>query len=81
MNIKNVLIRKMLENRCYTDEYLYDINNPDHGSLKDVDECCAELKDIHDSGQVLTVLPDFDIHNPTPFLVSDKTSCLSIILL
>ena len=61
MNIKNVLIRKMLENRGYTDEYLYDINNPDHDSLKDVDECCAELKDIHDSGQVLTVLPDFDM--------------------
>ena len=61
MNTKNILIQKMLENRGYTDDFLYDINNPEHDQLKDIDDLVAELKDIHDSGQVITIYPDFDM--------------------
>lgn len=61
MTNKNVLIETIFRNRGYTDEFLYSINNPDHGLLKDIDTLVAELKDIHDSGQVITIYPDFDM--------------------
>lgn len=60
MQSKNIIIQKMLENRGYSDDYLFEINNPDHDELKDVDLLVSELKDIRDNNAVITVYPDFD---------------------
>lgn len=57
----NILIRKIFENRGYTSDYLYDINNPEYDTLHDIDTLVSELKDIHDSNSVITVYPDFDM--------------------
>lgn len=56
----NRLLEKMFENRGYSREFLHDINNSYHGDLKDVDVLCARLKELHDSGSQIVVLPDFD---------------------
>ena len=56
----NRLIKKMFENRGYTDEFLFEIENSAYDELKDIDKLCVELKEIHDEGKVLTVYPDFD---------------------
>lgn len=57
----NYLIQKIFEHRGYTPEYLYEIEDPTYGSLKDIDTLAVELKDIHDSGDKLVVYPDFDM--------------------
>ncbi len=57
---QNVIIKKIFENRDYTEEYLSSINNPEHSQLKDVDVLASELKEIHDSGHSITIYPDFD---------------------
>lgn len=60
MTSQNIIIKKIFENRGYTEEYLLNINNSEHSYLKDVDILAAELKKIHDSGSSLTIYPDFD---------------------
>ena len=56
----NLLLSKLCENRGYTDEFLYEINNSDYDKLKDIDTLVARLKEIHDEHSVITWLPDFD---------------------
>lgn len=57
----NRLIEKMFENRGYSKEYVRKINDGTHGNLKDVDKLSARLKEIHDEGSLIVVLPDFDM--------------------
>ena len=56
----NIIIRKIFENRGYTSDYLYDINNPEYDTLCNIDLLVSELKDIHDSNSIITIYPDFD---------------------
>lgn len=57
----NVLIRKMLDSRGYTQEMLREINNPHYGKLNGIDELMVRLKGLHDEGAEVTVYPDFDM--------------------
>ena len=57
----NRLIEKMFENRGYSREYVREINIPNDDVLKDSDVLCARLKELHDSGKLIVVLPDFDM--------------------
>lgn len=56
----NRLIKKTFENRGYTEEFLYDIDNPAHGDLKDLDTLCSRLKHINDNHIPIAIYPDFD---------------------
>lgn len=57
----NILIQKTFERRKYTPEFLYAIEDPSYGQLRDIDTLAVELKDIHDRGDKLVVYPDFDM--------------------
>lgn len=57
----NRLIKRMFENRGYTEEYIMAINKYDHDVLMDSDILCAKLKDIHDNNRHLVIIPDFDM--------------------
>ncbi|MBO5435355.1 DHH family phosphoesterase [bacterium] len=57
----NPLISKTFENRGYSLEYIYSINNPNYDKLKDIDLIASELKYIHDNQIPVTVFPDFDV--------------------
>lgn len=57
----NRLIEKTFENRGYSREYIHEINNSEHEMMKDVDTLCARLKEIHDAGTQIVILPDFDM--------------------
>ena len=56
----NKLIELMFKNRGYSDEFIIDIENSYYDELKDIDELCVELKEIHDEGKVITQYSDFD---------------------
>lgn len=57
----NRLIKKLFENRGYTSDYLSGIDIPTRDLLMDIDVLCAKLKQIHDSGDKIVILPDFDM--------------------
>lgn len=57
----NYLVEKTFANRGYTPEYLREINNPYYEELKDIDTLAARLKEIHDAGLPITIIPDFDM--------------------
>ncbi|MCB5280573.1 DHH family phosphoesterase [Arthrobacter sp. ES1] len=59
------LFSLLRERRGWTDEYLAAIENPDHDTLMDMDRMIAELKRIHDSQELLVVVPDFDMDGIT----------------
>lgn len=59
------LFSLLRERRGWTDEYLAAIENPDHDTLMDMDRMVAELKRIHESQELLVVVPDFDMDGIT----------------
>lgn len=59
------LFSLLRERRGWTDEYLAAIDRPDHDTLMDMDRMVAELKRIHDSQELLVVVPDFDMDGIT----------------
>lgn len=59
------LFSLLRERRGWSDEYLAAIENPDHDTLKDMDRMIAELKRIHDSQELLVVVPDYDMDGIT----------------
>lgn len=52
-------------NRGWTDEFLRQINNPEHDELQNVDVMAAELHRIRTLGAQIVVLPDFDMDGIT----------------
>jgi single-stranded-DNA-specific exonuclease len=53
------------ERRGWTDEYLTAIDQPDHDTLMDMDRMLVELKRVHDTQELLVVVPDFDMDGIT----------------
>ena len=59
------LFSLLRERRGWTDEYLAAIDQPEHDTLLDLDRMLLELKQIHDSQELLVVVPDFDMDGIT----------------
>lgn len=59
------LFRMLRERRGWTDEYLTAIDRPDHDTLLDLDRILVELKRIHDTQELLVIVPDFDMDGIT----------------
>lgn len=57
----NLLIKKLLENRGLTKQYLEEINNPEYELLQNIDNLCAHLHNIHEKQIRIVVLPDYDM--------------------
>lgn len=53
------------ERRGWSEEYLATIDNPAHDTLKDMEKMLEALKRIHDSQELLVVVPDFDMDGIT----------------
>lgn len=51
--------------RGWTDEYLSAIESPDHEPMLDLDKMLIELKRIHETQELLVVVPDFDMDGIT----------------
>lgn len=56
------LLRKR---RGWTDEFLTTINRPDHDTLMDLGRMLKELKRIHETQELMVVVPDFDMDGIT----------------
>jgi single-stranded-DNA-specific exonuclease len=59
------LFSLLRERRGWTDEFLTALDQPDHDTLMDMDRMLLELKRIHDSQELLVVVPDFDMDGIT----------------
>lgn len=59
------LFSMLRKKRGWTDEYLAEINDPQHEELRDVDRMAAELHRIRLAGEQIVVLPDFDMDGIT----------------
>lgn len=59
------LFSLLRQRRGWTDEYLAAIDRPDHDTLMDLDRMLIELRRIHDSQELLVVVPDFDMDGIT----------------
>lgn len=57
----NILIEKMLAKRGITPDIWESYNDPGHGLLAHVDELAEKLHQVHDAGEEITILPDFDM--------------------
>ena len=57
----NPIMKKVFENRGYTEDYLYRINDPHYEPLADIDLLVSELKEIHDNQDVIAIYPDHDM--------------------
>lgn len=57
----NRLIEVWLAKRGLDYDSLSALNDPRHDDLMSIDEMCAELRTVHDSGERIVVLPDFDM--------------------
>lgn len=54
------LFDRVRERMGWTDQYLTDINNPEHPLLKDVDRMVMALEILRASDKEITIVPDFD---------------------
>lgn len=61
MLIMNEMVSLFFERRGYTPDFLRSIENGQHGLLLDADLLCIRLREIHDAGDKIVVLPDFDM--------------------
>ena len=57
----NRLFKLMLEHRGWTYQSLAEMDNPEHGELKDIDIFCERLHKARVSGEKIVILPDFDM--------------------
>ena len=57
----NSLLEVVFNKRGYTSDYIKKINDPSHQLLMDIDKLSDYLKVIHDCGQHVVVLPDYDM--------------------
>lgn len=56
----NQYTKLFMKRRGYTDDYLNKINDFKHDKLKNIDKLSKILKTIHDNGDEIVVMPDFD---------------------
>lgn len=56
----NPLTNLFLQRRGYTPEVLKNINDPSHQKLLNIDKLSEILKQVHDSGDRIVIMPDFD---------------------
>lgn len=54
------LFDRVRERMGWTDQYLTDINNPEHPLLKDVDQMVMALEILRSNDKEITIVPDFD---------------------
>lgn len=59
------LFSLLRERRGWTDDYLTAIDRPDHDALLDMDRMLVELKRIHETQELMVVVPDFDMDGIT----------------
>ena len=59
------LFEMLRERRGWTSDYLYKINDPSYGTLKDLDALVEELHGVRSRGEQIVVLPDFDMDGVT----------------
>lgn len=57
----NDMLSLFLKRRGYTSSFLNDIEDGHHGVLLDAVKLCEQLRIVHDSGEKIIVLPDFDM--------------------
>ena len=57
----NKLIKKMWENRGYSEEFLRSIEECNHELPSNIDALCQRLKHYHDTGEQVVLLTDFDM--------------------
>ena len=57
----NRLVELTFKNRGYSSEFLREMECAEHEDLKDIDRLAVRLKEIHDEGRHITVIPDFDM--------------------
>lgn len=65
----NRLIKRMWENRGYTDEWLKEINTCPHVLPTHIEDLCERLKYYHDSGERIVLLTDFDMDGITSGII------------
>lgn len=65
----NPLIRKMLDRRGYTDEFLIDINERRHKLPRNIDDLAERLADYRSSGELIVLLTDFDMDGITSGII------------
>lgn len=59
------LFALLRESRGWTEEFLTKLDDPSHDVLLDLDKMVDELKRIHDSQELLVVVPDYDMDGIT----------------
>lgn len=57
----NALVHTLFERRGWTQEFLADFDDPTFAPLRDMDAMVAALKEVHDSGELIVVMPDYDM--------------------
>ena len=65
----NHLITTLRERRGWSDEFLYDLNNPHHDMLMSMSDMIKALRRIHKKQSHLIVLPDFDMDGITSAVI------------
>ena len=65
----NRLIRRMWENRGYSDDFLREINECNHSLPTNIDVMCERLKHYHASQERIVLLTDFDMDGITAGIV------------
>lgn len=59
--VDNELLSRVFENRGYNLQFLIDMDCGEHGLLTHVDELCEKLDHVRSSGELIIILPDFDM--------------------
>lgn len=59
--VDNELLSRVFEKRGYNLQFLIDMDCGEHGLLTHVDELCEKLDYVRSSGELIVILPDFDM--------------------
>ncbi len=60
LKANSYLLRKTFSNRGYDQKFLDSLNDIPQTPLSHLDEMCENLKMLHDTGEVITLMTDFD---------------------
>lgn len=59
--VDNDLLSAVFSKRGYDPNFLIDMDCAEHGLLTHVDDLCAKLRYVHASGELIVILPDYDM--------------------